>query len=309
MACSGDLKARIKQCGGDVATKVTDATTHVVSTDKDWTAKKPRIQEALDAGPHIQVVKVDWLTEAFDSKKVVDSTQYLWSAPAAPSQPNQSKSKKRSRTKTEDDDDEGPSLASGPSPSAEPPNKKFKDAQKARGKNVVVPVDEGCNIFPQQRVHIDDDNVIWDANLNQTNAGKNNNKFYRIQLVENAAGAYHTWTRWGRVGEHGANAVLGGGDFGSAMAAFEKKFKDKSGHKWADRLNEPKANKYTYIERNYEADSEECVSHSITSDPQDTDQATANGRPLAGATPEIQATGSQCARSPSAPFRHLSRRF
>ena len=41
------------------------------------------------------------------------------------------------------------------------------------------------------------------------------------------------------------------------MRQFEKKFKDKSGHSWADRLKPPKNNKYTFIERNYEPDSDE----------------------------------------------------
>lgn len=31
-------------------------------------------------------------------------------------------------------------------------------------------------------MYIDDDSVIYDASLNQTNAGKNNNKFYRVQV-------------------------------------------------------------------------------------------------------------------------------
>ena len=39
------------------------------------------------------------------------------------------------------------------------------------------------------------------------------------------------------------------------MRNFEKKFKDKSGHKWDDRLAEPKKGKYTFIERSYESDS------------------------------------------------------
>lgn len=41
------------------------------------------------------------------------------------------------------------------------------------------------------------------------------------------------------------------------MSVFEKKFKDKSGLKWADRANEPKAGKYAYVERSYNPDSED----------------------------------------------------
>ena len=64
-----------------------------------------------------------------------------------------------------------------------------------------------------------------------------------------------TWTRWGRVGERGQNALLGDGSLADALRNFEKKFKDKSGLAWDDRGNKPKAGKYVFIERNYEPES------------------------------------------------------
>lgn len=81
----------------------------------------------------------------------------------------------------------------------------------------------------------------------------NNNKFYRLQLLRSENGAqYQVWTRWGRVGESGQSAHLGDGTLDSAKLFFGKKFKDKSGLAWKDRLSTPKNNKYTFIERNYE---------------------------------------------------------
>ena len=54
------------------------------------------------------------------------------------------------------------------------------------------------------RVHIDDAGTIYDVSLNQTNVGGNNNKFYRIQILESKTSrGFSTWTRWGRVGERG----------------------------------------------------------------------------------------------------------
>ena len=38
---------------------------------------------------------------------------------------------------------------------------------------------------------------------------------------------------------------------------FEKKFKDKTGLNWEDRLNDPKSKKYVFLERSYEADSDD----------------------------------------------------
>lgn len=110
-------------------------------------------------------------------------------------------------------------------------------------------------------VLIEDSGLIWDATLNQTDSRQNNNKFYRVQLIVSPDQTeYVTWTRWGRVGEFGQFSSWGHGPLESAKAAFEKKFKDKSGLKWENRLDTPKKGKYTFIERNYEDDdSEEAV--------------------------------------------------
>ena len=110
-------------------------------------------------------------------------------------------------------------------------------------------------------MYIDGDGMIWDAALNQTNAGENNNKFYRVQILESGAGDYRTWTRWGRVGELGKGMVLGDGSLDHAFVSFEKKFKEKAGVGWANRFDAPKGSRqkgyYTFVERRYEADSDD----------------------------------------------------
>lgn len=103
--------------------------------------------------------------------------------------------------------------------------------------------------------------MIYDAALNQTNAGANNNKFYRVQILVSGAGDCQTWTRWGRVGELGKGTTLGDGSLESAMASFEKKFKEKAGVSWSNRFDAPKGSRqkgyYTFIERKYEDDSDD----------------------------------------------------
>ena len=49
-----------------------------------------------------------------------------------------------------------------------------QDGQKAVSHEINVPLDEGFN--GAGRVYIDDDSIIYDASLNQTNIGGNNNK-------------------------------------------------------------------------------------------------------------------------------------
>jgi poly [ADP-ribose] polymerase 2/3/4 len=107
----------------------------------------------------------------------------------------------------------------------------------------VIPVDEHCHLKGTAKV-VDD----WDAMLNQTNIGANNNKFYVLQLLASGS-KYYAWTRWGRVGEVGQSALLGNGTLADACKCFEAKFRDKTGNAWADRAKfAAKAGKYTLIE-------------------------------------------------------------
>ena len=48
----------------------------------------------------------------------------------------------------------------------------------------------------------------------------------------------------GRVGAHGQTAFWGNGSLNDAIKQYEKKFKDKSGLAWADRLGDPHPGKY-----------------------------------------------------------------
>ncbi|KAL8679549.1 MAG: hypothetical protein Q9186_004195 [Xanthomendoza sp. 1 TL-2023] len=129
-----------------------------------------------------------------------------------------------------------------------------QDGQKAVSHDINVPLDEG--FFD---VYIDDDGIIYDASLNQTNIGGNNNKFYRVQLLYKANDdTYFTHTRWGRVGDFGQMKTMGPFDsLEPALMEYGKKFKDKSGHKWEDRGEPAKKGKYTFIERSYEDDDED----------------------------------------------------
>ena len=125
--------------------------------------------------------------------------------------------------------------------------------------------------------------MIYDALLNQTDAGKNNNKFYRIQLLVSTTGTYRTWTRWARVGDIGQTKVLGDGSLESALAHYNKKFKDKSGLTWDNRLDPPKANRYTFLERNYDGGDENDSNADSEDDAQgDTDDEDINGLVVAG---------------------------
>ncbi|KAK8753415.1 hypothetical protein OTU49_004398 [Cherax quadricarinatus] len=93
--------------------------------------------------------------------------------------------------------------------------------------------------------------------LNQTNIGNNNNKFYIIQVNEDA-GRYICFTRWGRVGEEGQSNSDCSKEVEAAIKSFKKKFKDKTKNDWDNRDNfTPHPGKYTLIEIDEDDDDEE----------------------------------------------------
>ncbi|KAF2434596.1 PARP-domain-containing protein [Tothia fuscella] len=136
--------------------------------------------------------------------------------------------------------------------------KQKTDAQVLKTPNLAIPVDEHSPYSATHRVYIAPDGVVYDASLNQTNIGANNNKFYRIQLLVGRSGYDHVvWTRWGRVGDRGQSKPLDADSLEGAMSDYNSKFKAKTGLAWEARNDPPHKNKYTFIERSYEPDSSE----------------------------------------------------
>lgn len=108
---------------------------------------------------------------------------------------------------------------------------------------------------------------IYDATLNQTNVGDNNNKFYIIQVLESdAGGSFMVYNRWGRVGVRGQDKLHG--PFPTrdqAIYEFEGKFHNKTNNHWSDRKNfKCYAKKYTWLEMDYGETEKEIEKGSIT---------------------------------------------
>ncbi|KAL9116416.1 MAG: hypothetical protein Q9187_007060, partial [Circinaria calcarea] len=262
----GNLSKLIRDNGGKYGTKISGATTHLVVSEGEWEGRGTKVKQASDLAD-IRVVSLDWLLKSIEEGEKLDEDKYLMANSDATAVKDDDVEDEDVNDKAAQDSKTSKKRArngkvKGASPECDeeeqkPPAKKQKDSQKAKSTNLNIPIDEGCNLKGSHRVHIDGDGTIFDASLNQTNSTNNNNKFYRIQLLGSQHGNFRTWTRWGRVGEHGQSAMLGDSDFDDARKQFEKKFKDKSGLAWKDRLSAPKKGKYKFIERNYEDDSSE----------------------------------------------------
>ncbi|XP_058200104.1 poly [ADP-ribose] polymerase 2 [Rhododendron vialii] len=95
---------------------------------------------------------------------------------------------------------------------------------------------------------------IYDAMLNQTNVGENNNKFYVIQVLESDnGGRFMVYCRWGRVGVKGQDKLHGPySSRDSAIQEFEQKFLAKTQNYWSNRkefICHPRS--YAWLEMDY----------------------------------------------------------
>ncbi|CAO2203462.1 unnamed protein product [Urochloa humidicola] len=97
------------------------------------------------------------------------------------------------------------------------------------------------------------DDEIYDATLNQTNVGNNNNKFYVIQVLESdAGGRFIVYQRWGRVGVRGLDKLKAYTSRHQAIREFKEKFRNKTNNHWSGRKNfKCYEKKYTWIETEY----------------------------------------------------------
>ncbi|GKZ23618.1 hypothetical protein AbraIFM66951_009894 [Aspergillus brasiliensis] len=235
------LKTIVQRHGGTFSTAVTEECTHLVTTQREVDNKSVKYTQAVKVYT-CNIVSLKWLIDSDSAGKKLDEKSFLMG----------------SDTK-KDDEPESPkkrTLEQALGINEDGTAKKLKDAQTVGTKGINVPVDETCPLRAIFAVYIDPTGLIWDATLNQTSATNNNNKFYRIQLLH-GNNQFKTWTHWGRVGEHGQHALLGSGDLADAEYEFKKKFKDKSGLAWENRLDPPKKGKYTFIEKNYEDDTDD----------------------------------------------------
>ncbi|KOS17113.1 Poly polymerase 2 [Escovopsis weberi] len=281
------LEKLVKALGGAFTRSVTHATTHLVCTEEEYNGSSSKVVQAK--ANSLALVSPQWILETEKQNCSVPIKSHEWGS----SQPSDASAKKRP-VSLSDDEVNGPgtkksrradrdagiadcSSAQPGRPEVDSPvlTKEQQDLEKRRAereiakqdkkmsvgqftkKNAVIPVDQECPLVNDQyAVFIEPDSgMIYDASLNQTHVSKNANKYYLIQtLVSKDSKVYKTWTRWGRVGETGQNAILGDGSLSDAIKHFEKKFKDKSGLAWNQRTAPPNPGKYAFVERSYNPD-------------------------------------------------------
>jgi len=108
------------------------------------------------------------------------------------------------------------------------------DAEPKKAKldvaNLEVKVDDYCSVRYSTQVYIKDEEIIFDAKLNQSNVKANNNKFYIIQLLQHKTSptVFYVFFRWGRVGVPGDFQTHGPMGEEAAIKQYNKKLHEKS---------------------------------------------------------------------------------
>lgn len=109
-------------------------------------------------------------------------------------------------------------------------------------------LDEFCSVKGEI---VQKNGLVYTCALNQTELKINQNKFYIMQLVKNGNN-YHLHKRWGRTGETGRVTPDNYGNEFTAINAFEKQFRSKTGNSWGTKNFEKKEGKYFLLEVSYE---------------------------------------------------------
>ncbi|PNY19706.1 Poly [ADP-ribose] polymerase [Tolypocladium capitatum] len=266
----GSLEQIVHEHGGKTMKSVGQGVTHLVCTEQDYNDGSSKVGAAQAQGTPL--VKPEWLFECEKQQTPIGADDFLWAVAVAAAGGKTNGRKKRpiavANANGDGDDEDRPQdkkpRANGKADikkdgdeAAKGTEKVVAEGQFIKNKSVAIPMDEHCPLLTYQ-VHVDPSTgMIYDASLNQSSTSNNHNKFYRLQILRGPSHAYKTWTRWGRVGEAGQNAILGDGSLGSAIKFFEKKFRDKSGLFWDNRGDDPKPGKYAFVERSYNPDSED----------------------------------------------------
>ena len=177
------LQQELSSLGADIAKSITANTNVLISTEADVKKGSKKVQDAQSAD--IPIVSRDWLAECSQSLKAADTDDFLLVIATATAPPPATNGKGKGMKRAA-----SPNLALAPSlkaakvdslasaPKLEP---KVGEGSILKSRNVNIPLDEGCPL-QAHRVYVDDDGIVYDASLNQTNASHNNNKFYRAQV-------------------------------------------------------------------------------------------------------------------------------
>jgi hypothetical protein len=177
------IQGQITSLGGSITKSITDDTTHLVTTQRDYDKSSTKVNAAREHDLHI--VSLGWIEDCLSTASKVAEKAYLFtSSPADVLSQSNGPPKRDASPDSSADENVRSRLKKQKTVNGsktELKSDKVTDGQIVKSSNVKIPLDEGCPLTYE--VYIDENGVIYDASLNQANATANNNKFYRIQVL------------------------------------------------------------------------------------------------------------------------------
>jgi len=258
-----DLKADIVDSGGKVLATLTKAVTHVIVSDAEFEEGSTKVTNAEGKGLPIlkpsfveAAIKAgDWQAVKLDDHVHEAAEEEAEPEPESPAPAPAPAKKKAAPAKSAKSGGKSTAAAGG----AGAADDEEDDTPQIRTliKKGRAPLDPFLPAEVSKSCHVYESPTgdVFDVMLNQSNVGANNNKFYVIQLLESDdKKRYYCFTRWGRVGVPGQQA-LKASSLDGAKGEFLSKFREKTKNDWANRASfVAYPGKYTWLEMAYDDD-------------------------------------------------------
>lgn len=231
-----EMTAILKGAGAAVASSMTAKVTHVLSTPADFAKGTAKVKSAEAKG--LPVVSESFVDASIKAGRKVSEKSHLLTSTAPPKKTIAKKSAKSKGAKKT----AGAQLSAVAAVAA---------GGEEQGPTILAASEVGGD---DASVCMDEEGAYLEAQLSQIDVKSNTDKFYTIQVVYNSrSGEFFCVAHWGRTGTKGDSKVEGPYDSQSdAVAAFEGKFKSKTGAAYSKRNEyKPKPKKYAYKQVNY----------------------------------------------------------
>ena len=155
------MKALIEQSGATFSTSVTEACTHLVTTQTDVDKKSTKCEypsrfvhpyllinrsdKKASGLPDCQIVSLDWLLESGNAKRLLPESMYAFDKEST-GQVSQNQNNGNGDTEKKAKDVKPAKKRNASEEEAPDSKKKIKDSQKATTKSLHIPLDEGFDL-------------------------------------------------------------------------------------------------------------------------------------------------------------------
>ncbi|CAG8467940.1 9543_t:CDS:2 [Rhizophagus irregularis] len=242
------LGSIIREHGGQVASSLSKRSTHLVVTEEDYKKQSSKVLATKTKFDKVSIVTWKWVEDSIEKETKLLESNYAPSDNTDDIDMEDANDDSTVNRKHKQSDDKNDQVNNDDQDNNEvlPSRKRRRNDEVAETRIVEekkmvkvvlkgkAPVDEAFD--NKNSVHVySEGEIVWDALLNCTNIGNNNNKFYIIQLLQtDSFKEYYVFNKWGRVGYSNNQTSCYGPttSLDQAKREFNKKFRIKTSNDW-----------------------------------------------------------------------------